>query len=72
VQNLSKDDTIPYPEWYPIKRCLDDEYDAETGAAVLCSFQIIDPEKRKYAVPAEKITLNRPLNLSNGALYPMP
>jgi hypothetical protein len=38
--SISYDDTIKYPTWNPIKRRMDDTYDAENGIspAVLCSF----------------------------------
>ena len=38
VENLSTSDEIPYPQWYPVKRMLDDVYDENHGAAILCSF----------------------------------
>lgn len=51
---LSFDDEIPYPAWYPVLANYDDEYDHETGAALLCSIQIKNYDEN-YAIPTEQI-----------------
>lgn len=69
---LSEDDTIPTPQWFPVKRMLNDAYDKETGAAILASFQFQELDKR-YQLPAEEIELDNPNQLlPSGKPYPMP
>jgi hypothetical protein len=36
--DLSSDDRIPYPAWYPVKVGYNDVYNEEGGAAILASF----------------------------------
>lgn len=38
LKEISYDDTIPYPAWYPVKKGYEDAYDLEHGAAILASF----------------------------------
>ena len=59
VKHLSFNDEIPYPAWHPVKRHYDDEFEEETGAAILVSIQIKELDE-EYAVPALAIQLNRP------------
>lgn len=69
---LSFDDRISYPAWYPVKREYDDQYDKETGAAVLASFQLVK-KGHKFPLNAEDIALNEQVNLPSGnQRYPMP
>ena len=38
IEDLSYDDTIPYPTWHPVKMNYKDPYIPEGGAAILVSF----------------------------------
>jgi len=42
VKDISENDRVPNPEWYPVKFDLNDPYDKETGACVLVSFSVVD------------------------------
>ena len=64
-EDLSTDDAIPYPQWFPVKADYNDVYNEEGGAAILCSFQII-PEDQEYQVPAEEIELELPMEIQPG------
>ena len=35
-----KEDKIPMPRWFPVKKHLNDYHDEVMGASVLCSFQM--------------------------------
>ena len=71
LKEISFDDTIPYPAWYPVKKGYKDAYDLEHGAAILASFQIVDFD-RTFAVAAEDFVLNEPFEYKAGVPYPMP
>ena len=67
-----KGDRIPEPKWFPVKRCLNDQYDKETGAAILASFHF-EALDYNFAVNAEEIELDEAnIELPSGELYPMP
>lgn len=68
VTDLAREERIPYPQWYPIKRDFDEEYSEKMGASILCSFSVIESN---YQVPAAQIELNRPFTI-NSQPYPMP
>lgn len=70
---LSKDDTIPPPQWFPVKKTMNEVYDKVTGAAILCSFQMI-PRQDLYTVKdANSIELDNPsFEKEPGIPYPMP
>lgn len=57
INELSNDDTIPTPEWYPVKYSMDDPWDFESGAAILCSFACVDYDY-DFAVEAKDIALD--------------
>lgn len=71
VPELSFDDEIPYPAWYPVKAHYDDEYHHETGASILVSVQIRELDAQ-YALPAEAIVLNAPPPQIGNQLMRMP
>jgi len=55
---LSRGDHIEEPQWFPIKLDNNDDWDEETGAAILCSFQMIRLDT-EFKVPFDEIQLNR-------------
>jgi hypothetical protein len=54
IENLSRDNKIPYPEWFPLKYDIEDPWDKETGARILIAFSIVDYDFN-YLVPSSKI-----------------
>jgi hypothetical protein len=53
---LATNDDVPKPQWFPITFFNDDQWDSETGASILCSFQLAD----KFKVSHLKIDLTNP------------
>ena len=65
--DLSTDDRIPYPVWWPVKYNQSDTFDKENGAAILCSFQLVDFDY-PFQLPCEDIELNKPMVSPEGPL----
>lgn len=42
LQDISNDDRIPYPQWFPVQKHMSDQYNEEAGASILCSFAMMD------------------------------
>jgi hypothetical protein len=38
IEDISRDDKIPYPTWHAVKVNLKDPYIEDGGVAILCSF----------------------------------
>ena len=70
-RGLSITDDIPYPQFFPIKNKMNDEWDPETGPSILCSFSIVDYSK-KYKVPTEEIDLEVKHQIRPGIYLNMP
>ena len=76
IENLSRDNKLPYPEWFPLKYDIEDPWDEETGARILIAFSIVDYDFN-YMVPSGKIELEKRFKIAddkNGKpiFYPMP
>lgn len=70
---LSRTDEIPAPQWFPIKKTLDEEFDKITGASILCSFQMIPFQDMYKVEDASQIELDdATIEISPGIPYPMP
>jgi hypothetical protein len=64
VENLSRDNLIPYPEWFPLKYDIEDPWDEETGARILIAFSIVDYDFN-YMVPSSKIELEKKFKIAD-------
>lgn len=62
VDDLSTDDHIPVPKWYPVKFALNDAHDAENGAVILCSFACVEYDY-DFLLPWEDIELAERLTI---------
>jgi hypothetical protein len=58
IIDLSEDDRIPKPEWYPVKFKLDDPWEIETGAALLASFALVPFDEFDFALQADEMDLS--------------
>jgi hypothetical protein len=56
VDDLSTDDRIPVPKWYPVKYSFGDPHDEKTGAVVLVSFACVEYDY-DFLLSHEAITL---------------
>lgn len=56
IEDLSTDDRIPIPKWYPVKYAFDDKHDSETGPVVLASFACVEYDY-DFLLPHENIAL---------------
>ena len=56
IDDLSTDDRIPIPKWYPVKYAFDDKHDSETGPVVLASFACVEYDY-DFLLPHEQIAL---------------
>lgn len=72
IEDISRDDRIPYPSWQAVKVNFKDPYIEEGGASILCSFQIA-PLDFQYAVADfEEIYLDKMIELQPGVPLSMP
>ena len=70
-RGLSITDDIPYPQFFPIKQKMKDEWDPVTGPSILCSFSIVEYSK-KYKYPTEDISLEKMYKIREGLFLNMP
>ena len=60
IEDLSTDDRIPIPKWYPVKYAFDDPHDKETGPVVLASFACVEYDY-DFLLSHEQIALEEKL-----------
>jgi len=53
IDDLSIDDRIPKPVWYPVKFAMADSFDKINGAHVLASFALMDFHEEFHFEPDE-------------------
>jgi|TARA_B110000285_G_scaffold138237_1_gene154777 hypothetical protein len=70
-KELSTDDRIPVPCWYPVKWGFDDAHDAETGARVLASFACVEYDY-DFLLAADDVALADRLMVPGPPPQPLP
>jgi hypothetical protein len=62
IEDLSIDDRIPKPVWYPVKFAMADAFDKENGSHLLASFALMDFHE-EFHFEAEEISLDEKMQL---------
>jgi|APSaa5957512535_1039671.scaffolds.fasta_scaffold53033_4 hypothetical protein len=62
VEDLSTDDRIPVPKWYPVKLGFNDAHDAENGPRVLASFACVEYDY-DFLIQADDVDLAEKLKI---------
>jgi hypothetical protein len=62
IEDLSIDDRIPKPVWYPVKYGMNDAFDSKNGAHLLASFALMDFHE-EFHFEADEIELDEKMQL---------